>query len=381
MSGKKREKLRSGFTTGTAAAAAAKAAMEILFGTIVPVSVEVWLPTGDTLEVKVHRCVRPGECEAEATVVKDAGDDPDITHGAEIGAAVTWRQDSHEPQVAIRGGPGVGMVTKPGLEVPVGEPAINPVPREMIRRAVLDVLEKRGVKASVTVEIFVPEGEALARHTLNARLGIVGGISILGTTGIVKPLSHEAYVTTIDSALSVAKASGLSHVVFTTGRRSERFAQRLFPGYPDEAFVQMGDYFAKAMEMAANRQFGEVTLALFFGKAVKMAQAIPHTHARSAQLSLETLGRWAFEITHDEACARHVSEANTARHAFDLIVKACPELIERVGREVSKAALEFGGGRMRVETVIFGFDGQICFESVVRGGAGDGSIKSGSALG
>lgn len=328
-----------------------------------PRRVSIGLPTGAVLDIDVHDCKCAGDHTAVCSVVKDGGDDPDITHGAEIGARVKWRSGGFDRMVEIHGGEGVGRVTKPGLEVPPGKAAINPVPREMIRDAALQVMAECDVCGRAVAEIFVPRGEELARLTLNDRLGIVGGISILGTTGIVHPLSHDAYTATIKAAISVARASGLKEVVMTTGRRSERFAQMLWPAMPETAFVQIGDYFSASLEMAAYQRLTRVNLSVFFGKAVKMAMAIPHTHARSARLTLEQLGRWTAEITGREDLARKVADANTARAAFELVADDYPELIAKVGEEMLQAAVRFAGNRLSVQAVIFDFEGRVRFDS------------------
>lgn len=363
MPGKAEKSLRSGFTTGTAATAAAQAALERLLGGRMPGIARIVLPTGQRLKIAVHACRSVDHRTAVCSVIKDAGDDPDVTHGAEVGARVTWRKSAGPSSVVIRGGVGVGVVTKAGLEVAVGQSAINPGPQAMIRRAVLQVLADHGLQGKVEVEVFVPKGEALARRTLNARLGIAGGISILGTTGIVRPLSHEAYTATIRAALSVARAAGLKKVVLTTGRRSERYARQCWPRLPEEAFVQIGDYFAAALEMAADHDFDGVILAVFFGKAVKMAQGIPHTHARSADLTMEKLADWTLALSSDPLLAGQVAGANTARHVFDLIKADCPALIEKVGREIVRTATAFGGDKLAVDGMIFGFDGVVWFDS------------------
>jgi cobalt-precorrin-5B (C1)-methyltransferase len=363
VAGRKRKDLRSGFTTGTAAAAATKAALLFLVKGRAPQVVDIGLPTGDRMGIKVNDCHRMGGGTAVCSVIKDGGDDPDVTNGAEIGALVVWRETRDKKTITIRGGRGVGRVTKPGLETPPGEPAINSGPRKMIRLAVEEVLDEYGLKGDLDTEIFVPRGEELARHTLNSRLGIVGGISILGTTGIVRPMSHEAYTATIKTALSVAKANGLSQVVLTTGRRSERFSQRTLSHISDEGYVQIGDYFAEAMEMVAAMDFSEAILAVFFGKAVKMSQGIPHTHARSARLTLGTLAGWCREIIADAGLADRIAGANTARHAFDMFKDTHPELIAKVGMEVVNAAISFGRGKVDVRAIIFGFDGDVRFDS------------------
>ncbi len=360
MVARPRKKLRWGFTTGTAAAAATKGALTFLSTGNRPGQVSVTLLTGDEIVIKVHSCEKTDSGTAVCSVIKDAGDDPDITHGAEIGAKVTLKPDAESDGVRILGGTGIGMVTKPGLEIEPGQAAINPGPRRMIRQTVAQVLGE-GHRAGVTVEIFAPKGVALAHHTLNERLGIVGGISILGTTGVVKPLSHSAYIATIRSAMSVARASGLDRIVLTTGRRSERFAQQTWPQIPAEGFVQIGDYFEKSMAMAAEQGFKTVVLSVFFGKAVKMAQGIGHTHARSAQMTLEQLARWTRELTGNEILARQVAAANTARHAFEWIKDDHQAVIDKVGGEMIRSANIFADNCVQVQGVIFGFDGNIVF--------------------
>src|ERR671931_173373 len=215
---------REGFTTGTAAAAAAKAACLVLLEQGWPEAVAVRLPVGRVLEVRINTLEWDGE-RAWAGVVKDAGDDPDVTHGAEIFAAV---RRVPEPGVHLKGGVGVGVVTRPGLELPVGSPAINPVPQRMIREAVLEVIPDPGVE----VTISVPNGEELARRTFNARLGIVGGLSILGTTGVVRAMSTAAWRASVLQGIDVAAANGIAQVVLSTGGRTERFAQARYPDLP-----------------------------------------------------------------------------------------------------------------------------------------------------
>jgi cobalt-precorrin-5B (C1)-methyltransferase len=361
MSAKKR--LRTGFTTGAAAAAAAKAALLCLLEDRAPEAVAIELLCGGRIQVAVQSCRKASAEEACATVIKDAGDDPDVTHGAEIGAGVVFRPGGGPARVRISGGIGVGRVTKPGLEVPPGEPAINPGPRRMITEALLAVLAARGRSGTLEVEVFVPQGEAIARRTLNARLGILGGISILGTTGLVRPMSHEAFAATIEAALSVARAAGLSQAVLATGRRSERYAQACRRGLPEEAFVQIGDFFGKALAIAAGKKFASVTLAAFFGKALKMAEGVAHTHAARSELRLEALGRWALETTGDPGLSGAVRACHTAREAFGLLAAGRPEVIAAVGRRMAASGARLAGGALRVESVIFDYEGNVAFDS------------------
>ncbi|MBW2410713.1 MAG: cobalt-precorrin-5B (C(1))-methyltransferase [Deltaproteobacteria bacterium] len=363
-------KLRTGFTTGTAAAAAAKGALTSILEGKSPDKVRIRLLTGDDIFISIHRCERISDMEATCTVIKDAGDDPDVTHKAEIGAIVrlanTEPERTEQDRIQIFGGKGVGRVTKPGLEVPPGEPAINPGPRKMICEAVLDVLERHQTQYTLHVEVFVPEGEKLAEKTLNARLGILGGISILGTTGIVRPMSHDAFIATIQSAASVAHASGLEHVVFTTGRRSERFAQAYWPQLPEACFIQIGDFFKMSLECASKLGFKHISLAVFFGKATKMAQGIPHTHASKARLTMERLSEWSYDLTRDAQFSKRIMEANTARHAFDSISAHHPEIIHLVGKKIIRAAQSFVSKPVAIDGVIFDYNGGVVFDSTKR---------------
>jgi cobalt-precorrin-5B (C1)-methyltransferase len=360
------KKLRQGFTTGTAAAAAAKAGVLCLLEERPPQRVQVELLTGAPIVIAVHHCRRIETDVAECTVIKDAGDDPDVTHGAEIGALVRLQAAARpdgRPPVVISGGRGVGRITKPGLELPPGEAAINPGPRRMITQAVGEALAAHGRTGTVAVEIFVPRGQDIARKTLNARLGIIGGISILGTTGIVRPMSHEAFAATIDAGLSVARACGLDRVVLSTGRRSERFAQRLWPHWPEESFVQIGDFFEKSLELAAHKGFAQVVLAVFFGKALKMAQGAPHTHAAHSRLSLDALAEWALDQTGAPGLAEKIRGCNTAREAFGLVYRNHPLVLAEVGKRILSSAVRFAGRGPKIRRVIFDYEGQVAFDS------------------
>lgn len=363
------KELRTGFTTGTAAAAATKGALRLILEGKIPSSVRIRLLTGDDILIAIHQCRPTKDGGAICSVIKDAGDDPDVTHGAEIGARVTLRDadaafaPEERPLIIISGGEGVGRVTKPGLEVAPGQPAINPGPRKMITQAIAEILQKYPQTAAVYTEIFVPRGKKLAEKTLNARLGILGGISILGTTGVVKPMSHEAFVAAIESALSVAYASGLKRVVLTTGRRSERFAQRHWPRLPPEAFIQIGDFFKFSVAAAAERGLTDITLAVFFGKALKMAEGVAHTHAARSRLTLRMLSKWTKQIAQDFELAREVSAANTARQAFEILRDHHPEVISHVGQRIVRSAERFAGLKPNIQSVVFDYHGQVVFDS------------------
>ena len=340
--------LRPGFTTGTAATAAALAALRILAGEAWPETVRVRLPVGDDLAVPVAGGRRLGPDEAEATVVKDAGDDPDVTNGAVIG--VRLRRLEGEGLI-LTGGRGVGRVTKPGLVLPPGEWAINPGPRAMLRTNLAHF------PGGLAVEIFVENGEELAARTLNPRLGIVGGISILGTTGLVKPFSHEAYLATIDSALSLARALGLKEVMLTTGRQSEKLARAARPDLTEEAFVQIADYFGDSLKKAAG--FGTVSLAAFFGKAVKQAAGLANTHAHKRDQDPALLAGWLAGAA-APAVLNEVAQALTARAALEILKEAGlarPAAAAVTARALASARLWAGPGP-RLRFTLFDYGGE-----------------------
>ncbi|MBM4275100.1 MAG: cobalt-precorrin-5B (C(1))-methyltransferase [Deltaproteobacteria bacterium] len=366
------KKLRWGFSTGTAAAAAAAAALYELLGHGCPQMIEIPLPGGQRLAVPISRHARPRAGVGKGVVVKDGGDDPDVTHGAEIGARV-WRLNSRGggEELRLLGGEGVGRVTKPGLPVAVGEPAINPVPRRMLRQTLKEIWEQFASAAPLRlgVEIFVPRGEELARQTLNPRLGILGGISILGTTGLVKPFSHGAYRATIHAALKVARAEGIEHVVLTPGRESEDCARRLLPSLPEEAFVQMGDYVGYVLGQAGRFRFRRVTVAAFFGKALKMAQGLRNTHASKGPVDLGLLGRWTAEITGSQELAGAAAEANTARQALEVLLTAgAGAVVARVGEVMLAHLRTWAGPGLKLEAVILDPAGQVLWQGESSGG-------------
>lgn len=348
--------LRTGFSTGTAAAGAVTAALMALAEREAPANLDVPLPGGGTILVPVQRQNLSGAV-GEGLVVKDAGDDPDVTHGAEIGARLQVLNGS-QPQgdILFRHGEGVGLITKPGLPLPPGEPAINPVPRKIIRQVITNWWPQLfpGRPLRLRVEIFAPQGEELAQKTLNPRLGILGGISILGTTGLVKPFSHQAYRATIAIALKVARAAGLSQVILTTGGKSEALARTFVPGAAEEALVQMGDYVRFAIRLAGRLGFQDLTVAAFFGKALKIAQGLGHTHAHRGEIDLNLLARWTQDLTGSPALAAAVSQANTARGALELLLAAGAErVVAWVGEQMLSSLQSFADRPVSLRALIF----------------------------
>lgn len=349
--GKKRP-LRSGYTTGACAAAAAKAAVHCLLGDGCPDSVEIPFPDGSRHRFALCRC-HGGPGEAMASVVKDAGDDPDVTNGAEIGAEVRWLDGRPAGErIVLINGPGVGLVTKPGLPVVVGEPAINPVPRRMIRAAVAEALtDSDRERDTLEVRIFVRDGEALAEKTLNRRLGVIGGLSILGTTGIVRPVSAKAWTDTIETSMQVARAVGLTEAILATGRTSEAMVQG-FLRLPEEAQVMMGDYLRYALEAGQRHGFSRLHLAAMWAKLVKAALAVPQTHVRNGALETRQAADLLAGLGLDPATVATFRTANTAREIYDrLRALHRQDLIAAVCRRAKAQAEAWSGLPVRVYLV------------------------------
>jgi cobalt-precorrin-5B (C1)-methyltransferase len=304
--------LRRGWTTGTCAAAAAKAAYAALVTGEFPDPVEVSLPRGERPAFALATQHRE-EGAATAGIVKDAGDDPDVTHGALILATV--RPGAPGAGVTFRAGDGVGTVTRPGLPLPPGEPAINPVPRRMIRAAIAEVAAATGQTGDVEVEIAIPNGQALAARTVNARLGIVGGLSILGTTGIVVPYSCAAWIYSIRQGIDVARAGGFDHVAGSTGSASED-AVRALHGLPDVALIDMGDFVGGMLKYLRGHPVPRVTIAGGVAKMTKLAQGLLDLHSKRGAVDLPALAEFAAAAGGTPALAARIAGANTAAQAF-----------------------------------------------------------------
>lgn len=355
--------LRRGYTTGACAAAAAKAAALAMISGVPIYRVQITLPAGTPLVLAV-KTLQQDERSASCSVTKDAGDDPDVTHGAEMVAHIgrdAGEVDANTIEIRIRGGKGVGRVTKPGLPVAVGEWAVNPVPRSMIDREVREVLRHfgkrtRGRVFNVTLE--VPEGEALAPRTLNPRLGIIGGISILGTTGIVEPISAKAWEDTVAVQINVAAACGNTAVVLTPGRSSEKAAQELFPDLPEEAFVQMGDFVASSLRISREKGMQEVIIVAMPGKMSKIAMGYGDTHYRASEMRFDDMARWARELDMKEEIAGRIARANTAREIWEFLPGGSP-LYPEICRRARLACEGHTGAGITVRTVMIGYEGAV----------------------
>jgi len=344
--------LRSGFTTGACAAAAAKGAALLLRDGCPVEAVEIDLPAGFIARFVLHGQVLDGAA-ARCFVVKDAGDDPDVTHGVEVHVEVSLSAAAPgQPPVIIAGGTGIGRVTKPGLAVPVGEWAINPVPRRMIAEAVGAVFPPGGPQVP-RVTVSIPDGEQRAARTLNARLGILGGLSILGTTGVVRPVSHRAWTDTIEVAIDVALASRAAAVVLSTGRTSEAAVQKVLP-LPEEAFVMMGDHVGYALEACHRRGVGQVVVATQFAKLLKIACGHAQTHVSASRLDLSQLAGWARQGGLDGAFADRLECANTARAVWEELGGDHPLVAEVAARALARLGQWAPGARMAL--TLAGYD-------------------------
>ncbi|MYZ50203.1 cobalt-precorrin-5B (C(1))-methyltransferase [Propylenella binzhouense] len=306
--------LRRGWTTGACATAAAKAAFEALLTGHFPDPVSIRLPRGETPAFALAReRLAPGL--ASASVIKDAGDDPDVTHGAEVTAVV--RRLPEGSGIRFRAGPGVGTVTRPGLPVPPGEPAINPVPRRMMAEAVGEVAAAHGIAADAEIEIGVAGGEALAAKTWNPRLGILGGLSILGTTGIVVPFSCAAWIHAIHRGIDVARAAGLDHVAGATGNASEAAARHRY-GLPEIALLDMGDFAGGMLKYLRTHPVAKVTVAGGFAKMAKLGQGALDLHSGRSQVDRAFLAELAAGLGARAALLERLTAANTAAEALAL---------------------------------------------------------------
>lgn len=348
--------LRRGWTTGACATAAAKAAYTALLTGASPDPVEITLPGGRNVAFALAETGKTPDA-ASAGVVKDAGDDPDVTHGALI--RVTVRRAPDRAGIRFHAGPGVGTVTRPGLPVPPGEPAINPVPRKMITAALEQVAREVGVAADVDVEISIPGGEALAQQTLNPRLGIVGGLSILGTTGVVVPYSCSAWIHGIRNGIDVARAAGLGHVAGATGRTSEAAVQARYD-LPDIALIDMGDFVGGMLKHLRAHPIARLSIAGGVAKITKLAQGRLDLHSKRGSADLTELARVAVDAGAAAELGPRIAAANTVAEAFDLARAHGLDLGERIARQARQVALEtLSGAAVDVEVLIYDREGAL----------------------
>ena len=348
---KDQKKLRCGYTTGTCAAMAAKASALALLSGDFPREVSLTTPAGSTLTLPLLETERT-ERSASCAVRKDSGDDPDVTDGILVFARV--ERDAQKNTLVIDGGTGVGRVTKPGLDQPVGAAAINRVPRQMIRDAVEEVRESLGREDGLRVIISIPEGEALAKRTFNPRLGIEGGLSVLGTTGIVEPMSEQALVDTIRTECRMRRASGETRLLLTPGSYGADFLKRSYPRLPQDA-VKCGNFIGDAVDIAAELGFSECLLIGHIGKLCKLASGIFQTHSRYADGRMESLVSCGLIAGVPAEVLRAVLDCAVADAALELLRNAgmlsqtMDVLLRRIQAHLDRRA----GERLRTGALVF----------------------------
>ena len=326
MTRKPTGELRRGWTTGACATAATKAALMGLWGQA-PARVSITLPKGEVPEFEVVG-FKSGAGWAEAGIIKDAGDDPDVTHGALIVVRVRASQGG----VVFKAGNGIGTVTKAGLPIGVGEAAINPVPRAMMDEVAAEMASEYGQSPDIEITVSIPNGEKIALETWNPRLGIKGGLSILGTTGIVRPFSCAAWIASIHRGIDVARADGLTHVAGCTGNTSEKVVQALY-GLPDHAMMDMGDFVGGMVKYMRRNPVAHLTIGGGIGKITKLAQGAVDLHSGRSQVDFDVLADWAGDA--------RVAAANTALEAYEI---AGASLAEQIAEHAAEKAMEMFAG-------------------------------------
>ena len=348
--------LRRGWTTGACAAAAARAAYAALLTGRFPDPVTIRLPRGQKPRFSLA-LAELSDTSARAGIVKDAGDDPDVTHGALIVAELAWAAAG--AGIRFRAGEGVGTVTRPGLPLGVGEPAINPAPRAMIREALADIAEANGAPPpDVTVTIAIPGGEVLAEKTMNARLGIVGGLSVLGTTGVVVPYSCSSWISAIRRGIDVARAAGLEHIAAATGTTSERAVQRLYH-MPEPALIDMGDFVGGTLKYLRRHPVPRLTLAGGFAKLAKLAAGHLDLHSGRSRVGPAELARMLAVAGAPPQIAEAAARCDSAGAVLDLAGEHRRALAGAVARRAREVALATLSGDTEVEVAVVDRNG--CF--------------------
>ena len=348
-------RMRYGFTTGSCATAAAKAAAYMLLTGRIKTEITIDTPKGIPYTAKILDIDRK-EREVSCAVEKDGGDDPDITSGALIYAKVSLIEGSGE-QIVIDGGIGVGRVTKPGLDQPIGNAAINHVPREMIQKEVAQVCEVIDYKGALFVEIFVPEGEKLSERTFNPRLGIVGGISILGTSGIVEPMSTQAILDTIKIELRQRREEGYDYVAVSPGNYGLDFMKRTY-GYDLDKSVKCSNFIGDTIDMAVELGFQKMLLTGHIGKLIKVAGGIMNTHSKEGDCRMELLSAFAIKARMEPEQVRRILDCVTTEEAVRMLEEngkkeeVMEQAMERIHYYLNKRA----NGKMQIDCIMYAND-------------------------
>jgi len=351
---KPKGKMRTGYTTGTSATAGAKAGVLAILNQEKIGLIDVTLPKKSKIQIKIEKCEFDNK-SAHCYVIKDGGDDPDVTHGAEIHTSVSLT--SNIGKIEIDGGDGVGRVTKPGLGLEVGSAAINPTPKKMITENIIEVAQDLLKKNGVKVLISVPKGKELAPKTDNPRLGILGGISILGTSGIVVPYSTASFAASIRQSIDVTIAMGNDTVVLTTGGRSEDYARNIIT-LPDHCFVQMGDFSGYTVQQCAKKGIKKAYVAGFIGKLTKMGMGVKQTHVKGSKVDMEFLAELAQKCNASSDTIQEIKKANTARHVFEIVsTKNLKGYFDLVCAEVYNQLRKHSEEKFEIDVIMFDFDG------------------------
>ena len=347
-------KLRTGFTTGTSATAASVAAILSIIDQKKIKSVDVILPKKDKIKISINSCEFEKN-KACCSVIKDGGDDPDVTHDAEI--VVDLELTSKPNSIEIDGGEGVGRVTKPGIGLEIGQAAINPTPRKMITENLTQVgkkiLEKNGIK----VMISVPKGKELGPKTDNPRIGIIGGISILGTSGIVYPYSTASFAAAIRQQIDVVVSMGDNTVVLTTGGRSEDYARKILE-FPEHSFIQMGDFSGYTISQCVKKSIKKAYIGGFIGKLSKIAMGVKQTHVKGSKVNMKFLSELAKNCKAEENVIEKIKNANTARNVQEIVIESNMKgFFDEICSNVYKQMKSHSADKMSIEIILFDFNG------------------------
>jgi cobalt-precorrin-5B (C1)-methyltransferase len=356
----KKTSLRTGYTTGTCAAAATKAALSTLVNGEKLSKVNVSLPKDKQITIDIAWIKHEGDKSVTAAVIKDGGDDPDVTNGAEVCATVSLSDTSSK--IVIDGGMGVGRVTKPGLGLEIGKAAINPTPIRMINHAIEEILKQQTHKKyGLSVIISVPKGEEIARKTDNPRLGIIGGISILGTTGIVIPYSTASFAASIRQSIDVSRAMGSDSVILTTGGRSEDFARAIYGNsIADHAYIQIGDFIGFSIKQCAIKKIKKAYVVGFVGKLTKMAMGVKQTHVKGSHVDMNFLSELASRSGVNKELVQQIKLANTARHVSELIDQSGFRVFyDTLCKEVHNHLTKYSQYHLQIKIILLDFNGKI----------------------
>ena len=349
-------KLKTGYTTGSSATAASKAALLAIINQKKTEKIDILLPKKSYIEIPIYSCEFRSD-GAKCSVIKNGGDDPDVTHGAEIIVELSFIEKINE--IEIDGGEGVGIVTKPGLGLEISKPAINPIPKKMIVENLREIGKEILLEKGIRVVISVPKGKELGPKTDNPRLGIINGISILGTSGIVIPFSTAAYAASIRQNLDVAIAAGNDTVVLTTGGRSEDFAKKLVD-LPEHCFVQIGDFSGYAIQQCGRKNIKRAYVVGFIGKLAKMAAGIKQTHVKGSKVDMSFLAELSQKCNANENVIQEIKKANTARHVSEIIQKnKIVGFFDLIAGETYKHMKKHSEEKVPIDVVLFDFEGNI----------------------